>query len=943
MSKVQQQYCKHSKTNKVKIMFLNIRSLLNKFDDLQVIIKQNNITIVVLNEVRLYEEETVLFNIPNYSCIFNCRTDENRGGGTAIYLKNNIIYNIIACDLTFNMILINIKLDKQHMNLFTMYRPPNSSNFKCFIENLGKIVRNHKNLLMISDFNVNLLQNTAMTIEYRNLLEDNGFRILNQISNEYATRITNTTATLLDHAITDVSALQFPEGCVHLEDVSLSDHRLLLLDWTTNNTTKSKFITKIFNRFNQEIYINQVNSKLESREHHPSIEELLKIITDAKNVATVKIKKRVREEAAEWMTLEIIKLMEKMEKMFKKYKINPSEENYRQYKTLDKNIKLKITTTKTNNFNNKVRGTYGDTRKLWRVINETVLNKTKKASNTIAEIMTPHGQKTSNSYDIANILNEYFLHFAKTLRSNSHSQRLQNVRNPSTMFIEPVTAEEIKTEILKLKNNSSPGIDNITPNDLKLIIDKVSKILALLINEFINNACFPSSLKKTKVIPIHKGGSKDSPYNYRPISLIPVIGKLYEKILNKRLISFIESTTELDKNQFGFQKRSSTDAALCQVIHNINKYLDKGEYVLVLFIDLRKAFDLVDHDTLFEILEELGCRGHALNLFKSYLDNRKVSTQINNKFSEELCLEDGVPQGSVLGPTLYLLYINSLRHLPTIGEQTIYADDTCFLYHSKNKDYLKNSVINDMDIYLQWLIGSKLVINMTKTNYIIFRSRNKPDIDINISTNDFTLERVPVVKYLGVYLDEKLTWEQHIENIRKKIDPLIAAIRRCSKFQDETAMLIYNAHILSKVRPNILIWSICNKEMSNKVQVLLNRSLKALLRLNWFTSLDELTELTNTFTLDELIMIERTKFIYKFKNNLIKTNFEILRNNNVHNYPTRNNDKLRMFISRTSNLLNGILNESIIVFNKLPVDIRNSRNFNIFVTKLKLFVRNQRL
>ena len=339
--------------------------------------------------------------------------------------------------------------------------------------------------------------------------------------------------------------------------------------------------------------------------------------------------------------------------------------------------------------------------------------------------------------------------------------------------------------------------------------------------------------------------------------LIPVLGKLFEKLINKRLIDFMDKTTKIDKNQFGFQKKSSTDTALVQVVHNINKYLDQGEYVLVLFIDLRKAFDLVDHSTLLEILEELGCRGLVLKLLTSYLSNRKVSTCLQGMTSDLLTLQDGVPQGSVLGPTLYLLYINSLRYLQTKGMQTIYADDTCFIYHSKNSQSLESGVKSDINLYLKWLQGSRLVMNVAKTNYIIFRSSRKPDINVNITVNNKKINRVQSTKYLGVCLDEKLNWSEHIENVRKKIDPLIGAVRRCPKFNNDTRQLVFNGHFLSKLRPNLLIWSICNREIINKAQVLINRALKAIYRLDWFTSQNELIEITNTYSLDQLILLER--------------------------------------------------------------------------------------
>lgn len=271
---------------------------------------------------------------------------------------------------------------------------------------------------------------------------------------------------------------------------------------------------------------------------------------------------------------------------------------------------------------------------------------------------------------------------------------------------------------------------------------------------------FPDSLKITEIIPIFKEGDNNKCNNYRPISLLPTIAKLFEKQIKKRLINFISSTTKIDPNQFGFQAKSSTDAALCNVLHSSNKYIDIGHYVVVLFVDLRKAFDMVDHNILLNILEELEVRGSSLNLFESYLKNRKVATRVNGVKSEDNYLQTGVPQGSVLGPTLYLLYINSLRYLNTFGEQTIYADDTCFLYHSKNVDEIIYQINQDMKQYFNWLDGQKLVINLKKSNFMVFKPKGKTQITFNLGENLQKIERVSKVKYLGVILDMLITFSK---------------------------------------------------------------------------------------------------------------------------------------------------------------------------------------
>lgn len=543
---------------------------------------------------------------------------------------------------------------------------------------------------------------------------------------------------------------------------------------------------------------------------------------------------------------------------------------------------------------------------------------------------------------IAKVLNKYFSTVAEKLSKPTNKTRPTNPRNRKSMFFNPISADEVKLEILKLKSGSAPGYDGITSSDIKKVVDLIAPILSKLFNDAIDESKFPDCLKPTIVVPIHKGGDRELLNNYRPISLLAVFGKVFEKLINKRLCNFIKKTYGLDENQFGFQQESSTDAALGQVVHNINKYTDLGEYVVILFIDLRKAFDMVDHKHMISILSELGIRGKILDVFKSYLTGREVSTRVGSSLSEPATLTSGVPQGSVLGPTLYLLYINSLKYIDIKGESTIYADDTCFLYHSKNKQTIETQIKEDLEKYFDWLSGNKLVINLSKTNFMVFKPKRKENIEIKLEGPNYKLERVKTTKYLGVTLDENFTWEPHIEAIKKKVSPIIGALKKCSSFDKKIAILVYNGYVISKIRPNILIWSQANKNALTKIQRMMNRALKILLKLDWYTPTNDLLEATGTFSLDELMKIEKCKYIYKVMNNKVKCNQHLRTQEDVSGRITRNGRNLVKFVSKTNRMKKGIFNSSIHEFNKLKPEIRNCSNTNEFSKKLKKSVLNER-
>lgn len=552
--------------------------------------------------------------------------------------------------------------------------------------------------------NLDILNTNNNTQMYKDLLESYNYRIINTVSSEFATRCTNFSSTLIDHIITDLPQFHFT-STVKVIESSLSDHKALYCEYLLRSYPKSQMMMKEFKKVNNSIFNEYVKLYVNSVEN-PTLVELIEIIKQAKEIATTIIKKRVRIESFKWISLEILELIKKRDSLYKKLNKATNKQNLQTlFEEVSKHLKEKITAAKKENFFKKIANS-DNSKKLWDAINEEIGTKKNNNRELITEIINESGKVFDSTSEIANNLNEHFVKFTKTLRTRSNANRLKNPANQKTFFLHPITEREVINEILMLKVNSSPGIDGITSQDLKLLSDIIVPILTREFNNCLENGVFPECLKQTDLIPIYKEGDPRKCNNYRPISLLPSIGKLFEKILNKRLTTFINDTIKIDENQFRFQQNSGTDAALSRVLKSLNQYLDVGQYVLILFIDLRKAFDLVEHQTLIDILEDLGIRGVASNLFKSYLSGRKVATRIGKERSSTLLLEDGVPQGSVLGPTLYLLYINSLRHLQINGERTIYADDTCFLYHGHNKQIIEEQVKTDLHRYIGWLDGT---------------------------------------------------------------------------------------------------------------------------------------------------------------------------------------------------------------------------------------------
>ena len=329
-----------------------------------------------------------------------------------------------------------------------------------------------------------------------------------------------------------------------------------------------------------------------------------------------------------------------------------------------------------------------------------------------------------------------------------YSHYLSNVRINKSFFLTPATPKEVYNIILSLDLNKSVGPNSLPIFILKICNEFFSHYLSKIINTAFTTGIFPNLCKLAKVIPIFK---KDDPLicnNYRPISLLPVFNKIFEKIIYTRMYEFLESNKLIYKQQFGFRSNHSTSHALISITESIKSYLDKHNFAAGIFVDLEKAFDTVNHEILCHKLNYYGIRGVTYELIRSFLTNRNVS--VNGFDSSQLDLKCGVPQGSTLGPLLFLIYINALNYALKFSSASHFADDTSIIYTSKNLKTLETNINFDLKSVSEWLKSNRLSLNVGKTKLLLFRSKcNKIQSEnISIKIQGVKLSPCKYVKYL---------------------------------------------------------------------------------------------------------------------------------------------------------------------------------------------------
>ena len=333
-------------------------------------------------------------------------------------------------------------------------------------------------------------------------------------------------------------------------------------------------------------------------------------------------------------------------------------------------------------------------------------------------------------------------------------------------------------------SNKAVGPNSIPNMILHMIKTVIAEPLAKILNLSFETGIYIDKLKISRVIPIYKEkGNNLLTENFRPISLLSNINKIFEKIMHKRIYGFFEHQGLIYENQFGFRKNHSTTHALIDLTEEIRQTIDKNEFACGIFIDLQKAFDTVDHKILLNKLEHYGIRGIANKWFSSYLTNRKQFVSIMGHDSTIADIEFGVPQGSVLGPLLFLIYINDLNLAMKYSKTRHFADDTNLLIRNAHLKQLQKQLNKDLKQLCHWLKANKLSLNTSKTELILFRHPNKKiNYDLKVKINGKQLLQLNSVKYLGTLLDAHLNWSAHASSLALKLNRAAGMLAKVRHF-----------------------------------------------------------------------------------------------------------------------------------------------------------------
>ena len=892
--------CKSFHSN-FSFLHLNISSLSLHFDSFQTLLYnlQHGFSFIGLTETRFLQNNPLFenFSLSGYS--YEHTPTESTCGGALLYISQSVSYKV-RNDLSLlfykskqlESIFIEICLKRKNVIVACIYRHPcmEISEFNSlFLRPLLDILsRENKEIVLLGDFNINLLRSDLNSLESEFLDLMGSHHYLPNIV--LPTRVTSKTSSLIDNIFTSTHLITNYKSVSGNLTIAISDHMaqflmleegdvksgknencLYLRDWS--RFKKDDFILDYFS-YDWDRILNYIGENV--NEIFDLFFQNLNELID-KHIPLKKLnKKQQRRKGKPWITKGILSSIRKRNQFFKKFlkctDAKLKEYLYRQYKNYRNSIVTLMRVSKQNYYSEYFRNYKNNIKKSWKGINEIINSSNSHHNDPIS--LNVNSVLTSDKLVIANYFNDYFSTISSKVRdkiqfTNKNFSDYLPHPNTNSMFLTPTTPDEVLNCINSLKSNKSSGPNSIPFKILHLLKAELSIILSNIINRSFSLGTFPSLLKVAKVIPIFKKGSTLDVQNYRPISLLSNIDKIFQKLMHKRLINFFESKKLLYPLQFGFRTNHSTEISLLHIIERIQKSLDNGQVACGIFLDLQKAFDTVDHSILLAKLRYYGIRGKVYDWFKSFLSDRSQYVSIGNVKSDVSFVIHGVPQGSVLGPLLFLIYINDMNNAINFSSIFHFADDTNMLNCSRNLKQLSKQVNIDLKQILHWLNANKISLNASKTEFVLFKhQRRHINFDLRIKINGQRLYPSSFIKYLGVYVDENLNWSKHIENLSVKLRRANGALSKLRYLIPKSLLIsIYHSIFFSHISYACMVWGQRETSITKRVFLLQKQAIRIISNSDWRAHSTPLFFNFNFMKFFDFVKYRNILFIHQFLNN----------------------------------------------------------------------------
>jgi len=927
------------------LLFLhhNIRSFHRNFDELSVFLENidSKFHVIILTETWFTEDNKASIDGYNAHHLFR---DGKTGGGVSIYVCNSFsskqIDNLTIRGEAYEVCAASVSCGGEIIYFIGTYRPPNDVDFEYYLNRYIDMLINfntfNKKVYIAGDFNVDTLADNNRTRMFTDAMRSLFMLPLITIP----TRVTDDCCSLIDNIWTN--QLSVTISGVFL--VEISDHFPIFVIAPRLAQRDGRFMKYFRDHSAQsldklEATVEEFVANYNARGVHLN-DEMSKLLSDLMGMydrcCVIRSKIcSVKSITKPWINREIRCLITRKHYLFRQYKSGVcSFEFYNRFKnTVSSSIKL----AKREYFRRRFNDNSKCSSDMWKLLNK-LIERNRKPTNFS---LTIDGSSVIDDFDVGTVFNDYFSSVAERISTNIPQYNIDplsymtGLGTDHSFFAAPSMPLDVYNIISSMKLKGAP-LSEIPIFIYKRLNKYLCSVISDMFNKSLSVGVFPDVLKRARVIPIYKAGDKEDVSNYRPISTLSIMSKIFELLMCTRMKSYIERFSLLGHCQFGFRTNFSTADAITEFLDRIYVAIDNKEYFVSVFLDFQKAFDTVDHAILVRKLSRLGFRGPINDWFKSYLTNREQFVSINGIHSQTLDVVRGVPQGSVLGPLLFNLYIGDMHKATTLGV-IHYADDTTVYHSGVDVPAVVHCVNDEMSKVNRWLCANKLSLNAAKSKVMLFRKKSL-DIVPPVKFRDVKLDVVESFKFLGVTLDADLSFRSHSSSVISKLSRSLGIMRKLSNVMPNRSLLtLYYSLFYSHLAYSVVAWGNSSLVVSKRI-CSLQRQVVRLLNYDGTTS--EKFIKFNIMTFPFIFKYFCVQKMYKSLKYVNSYFFDRVASAQVtHNHNTRGSvsGSLTSIFCRTSCNLHSFLPQAIRCWNNVPDDIRSIESCVAFKMKLRQF------